>query len=182
MQPWFANEIPYFPKYWHRSTWTNSIYPHQTLQDVIKSGLHCVAIYCQQLSTTILNFFFLSVFRSRSTYCIMHTGYRNTMNVTGYNKRSWKWWRHRNVFGKKILILAIFLIFLDGYFVLLQKSSITFYRYNCREICSWQTKIKTFFSFCQACFHQPQHTSVNIFWLLHIFCANAFVIYILLCL
>ena len=37
---------------------------------------------------------------------------------------------------RKWFILAIYLIFLGGYFAQLQESGITFYRYICREICS----------------------------------------------
>ena len=35
-----------------------------------------------------------------------HTGYRDTTISTGYNERSWKWWRHKNMIGKKMIYFS----------------------------------------------------------------------------
>ena len=38
---------------------------------------------------------------------LRHTGYRDTTNATGYNERSWKWWRHKNMFGTKMIYFSL---------------------------------------------------------------------------
>ena len=107
----------------------------------------------------------------RSSYRLRHT-----TNATGDNECSWKWWRHKNMFGNKMICFS-HIPNLLGFFFSCIAAGKRYYLLQIqmqRHLFMTNENKNTFF-FSQARFHQPQHTSVNIFWPLHIFCANAFV-------
>ena len=88
--------------------------------------------------------------------CYHHIGYRDTTNATWYNERNWKWWRHKNMFGKKLFILAIFLIFLDDYFfVAIGKRNYRLQIQLQRNLLMTNEYKNIFFSFVKRVFTKP---------------------------
>ena len=84
-----------------------------------------------------------------------HSGYRDTTNATGCNERFWKWWRHKNMFSKKMIYFRYIPYLLGWLFCITAGKRYYLLQIHSQRNLFMTNESKSIFFICQACFSNP---------------------------